>query len=82
MRTALAATFIALLGTALTGCVGKLEKATRTQAATDFKCAESAVTLQSDEVYGKYHVSGCDQKGTYSAQCLMGKCSAERLRGE
>lgn len=82
MRTASAVLFTALIGAALTGCVGKLEKAARTQAATDFKCDASAVQVARDEVYGKYHVSGCDQKGTYSAQCLMGKCSAERLRGE
>ena len=35
-----------------------------------------------DEVYGKYHVEGCKQKGVYSAECLMGNCKAERLRGE
>ncbi|MCY0995404.1 hypothetical protein OV203_50230 [Nannocystis sp. ILAH1] len=32
--------------------------------------------------YGKYHVAGCGQKGVYSAQCLMGDCSAQRLQGE
>jgi hypothetical protein len=79
MRTALAAL---LLCTALSGCAGKLDKATRTQAAADFKCGEDQLKLRRDEVYGKYHVSGCKQKGVYSAQCLMGKCSAERLRGE
>jgi len=78
MRTALLLT-VAL---ALSGCAGKLDKTTRTQAATDFKCAEDQLTVTRDEVYGKYQVSGCDQKGVYSAQCLMGKCSAERLKGE
>ncbi len=79
MRTAL---IFAVILTALTGCVGKLDKATRTQAATDFKCAPDQLSVARDEVYGKYHVRGCDQKGVYSAQCLMGKCSAERLKGE
>lgn len=79
MRTVLAAL---LLCTALSGCAGKLDKAARAQAATDFKCAEDKIQLRRDEVYGKYHVKGCDQKGVYSAQCLLGKCSAERLRGE
>jgi hypothetical protein len=67
---------------ALAGCAGKLEKATRTQAAADFKCAEDQLEVSGDEVYGKYRVAGCGQRGTYSAQCLMGKCSAEKLRGE
>jgi hypothetical protein len=80
MRTQLAAA--ALLCFALTGCAGKLDKAARTQAAADFKCPEDQITLARDEVYGKYHVKGCKQKGVYSAQCLMGNCSAERLRGE
>lgn len=79
MRTALAAL---LLCTALSGCAGKLDKAARTQAAADFKCAEDKIDLRRDAVYGKYRVSGCGNKGVYSAQCLMGKCSAERLRGE
>ncbi|HEY0136228.1 MAG TPA: hypothetical protein VGB85_19220 [Nannocystis sp.] len=79
MRTAL---IFAVTLTALTGCAGKLDKVTRTQAAADFKCAEDQLNVARDEVYGKYHVSGCDQKGVYSAQCLMGKCSAERLKGE
>ena len=78
MRTVLAA----LLLCTLSGCAGKLDKAARAQAATDFKCTEDKIQLRRDEVYGKYHVSGCKQKGVYSAQCLMGKCSAERLRGK
>jgi len=78
MRTALTL----LLLTALTGCAGKLDKVTRTQAAKDFSCAEDQLTVARDEVYGKYRVSGCAQKGVYSAQCLMGNCSAERLKGE
>lgn len=79
MRTALVALSLCVLAT---GCVGKLEKATRTQAAADFSCSESEIQIARDEVYGKYHVTGCAQKGTYSAQCLMGKCSAEKLRGD
>ena len=79
MRTALATLFFC---TALTGCVGKLEKATRTQAASDFKCDASQIQIGRDEVYGKYHVTGCKQKGVYSAQCVMGDCKAERLKGE
>jgi hypothetical protein len=79
MRTALA---LALACTALTACAGKLDKVTRTQAAADFKCDEAEIQLRRDEVYGKYHVSGCKQKGVYSAQCLMGDCKAERLKGE
>lgn len=71
-----------LAALALPACAGKLEKTTRTQAAADFKCAEDKLKLRGDEVYGKYHVAGCGQKGVYSAQCLMGKCSAERLKGE
>lgn len=78
MRLALVA--LALL--ALPGCAGKLEKATRTQAAADFKCDADKLQLRGDEVYGKYHVAGCGQKGVYSAQCLMGDCSAQRLKGE
>ena len=79
MRSALAAL---LLCTALSGCAGKLDKVTRTQAAADFKCAEDQVQIKRDAVYGKYRAEGCGQKGVYSAQCLMGNCSAERLRGE
>lgn len=81
MRTALAL-LLCTVTIGLTGCAGKLDKAARSQAAADFKCAEDQISLTRDEVYGKYHVKGCDQKGVYSAQCLMGKCSAERLRGE
>lgn len=82
MRTALAALLLCTAISGLSGCAGKLDKATRTQAAADFKCAEDKIDVRRDEVYGKYQVSGCDQKGVYSAQCLLGKCSAERLRGE
>ena len=77
MRTALV-----LIALTLTGCAGKLDKVTRKQAAVDFKCGEDQLNVVRDEVYGKYHVRGCDQKGVYSAQCLMGNCSAERLKGE
>jgi hypothetical protein len=77
MRTALL-----VLACLLAGCAGKLDKATRTQAAKDFECSEDQVTIKRDEVYGKYRAEGCGQDGVYSAQCLMGKCSAERLRGE
>ncbi len=70
------------LALALSGCAGKLDKVTRTQAAKDFNCADDQLTVTRDEVYGKYRVSGCAQKGVYSAQCLMGNCSAERLKGE
>lgn len=79
MRHALA---VAFMCTALAGCASKLDKATRTQAAADFKCDEAKLNVKRDEVYGKYRVDGCGQKGVYSAQCLMGNCSAERLRGE
>ncbi len=78
MRTLLAALLLSLA----TGCAGKLDKAARAQAAADFKCPEDQISLTRDEVYGKYQIKGCKQKGVYSAQCLMGKCSAERLRGE
>ena len=78
--TILVAALLSCLAT--TGCAGKLDKATRAQAATDFKCPAEQIQLTRDEVYGKYRVQGCDQKGVYSAQCLMGNCSAERLRGE
>ncbi|HEY8379959.1 MAG TPA: hypothetical protein VIK91_25890 [Nannocystis sp.] len=73
---------LALAALALPACAGKLEQATRTQAAADFSCPADQLTVRGDEVYGKYYVSGCGQKGVYSAQCLMGKCSAERLQGE
>ncbi len=66
----------------VTGCSGKLVKATRAQAAADFKCSEDQLTITGDQVYGKYRVSGCDQKGVYSAECVFGNCKAERLRGE
>jgi len=79
MRNLLA---LALACTALAGCAGKLDKAARTQAAKDFDCKEEQITLKRDEVYGKYRAAGCGQDGVYSAQCLMGNCSAERLRGE
>lgn len=79
MRRAL---LLALAALALPACAGKLEKTTRTQAASDFKCAEDKLSIRGDEVYGKYHVAGCGQRGVYSAQCLMGKCSADRLKGE
>ncbi len=72
----------ASLAASLAGCAGKLDNAARAQAAADFKCPADQVALTRDEVYGKYHVTGCKQKGVYSAQCLMGKCSAERLRGK
>jgi hypothetical protein len=49
----------------------------------DFDCKpRSRSTIKRDDVYGKYRVAGCGQDGVYSAQCLMGNCSAERLRGE
>lgn len=73
---------LALAALVLPACAGKLEQATRTQAAADFTCDADTLTIRGDEVYGKYHVAGCGQKGVYSAQCLMGKCSAERLKGE
>ncbi|WAS90143.1 hypothetical protein [Nannocystis punicea] len=73
---------VALAALALPACAGKLEKATRTQAAADFKCDADKLKVRGDEVYGKYHVAGCGQKGVYSAQCLMGDCSAQRLQGE
>ena len=79
MRTALLVLAAALL---LPACSGKLVQATRTQAAADFKCDAGQLAIQGDEVYGKYRVAGCGQKGVYSAQCVMGKCSAERLKGE
>lgn len=82
MRTLLAVLLTTSLGGLATACAGKLDTAARTQAAADFKCPEDQISLARDEVYGKYHVKGCKQKGVYSAQCLMGKCSAERLRGE
>ncbi|MCY1063905.1 hypothetical protein [Nannocystis sp. RBIL2] len=78
MRLAL----VALAALALSACAGKLEKVTRTQAAADFKCDAEKLKVRGDEVYGKYHVAGCGQKGVYSAQCLMGDCSAQRLQGE
>lgn len=78
MRTALAVLALALT----TGCAGKLDNAARAQAAADFKCPADQISLRRDEVYGKYHVEGCKQKGVYSAECLMGNCKAERLRGE
>lgn len=78
MRTALAV----LLLTLASGCAGKLDKVTRTQAAADFKCPEDQISLARDEVYGKYHVKGCNQKAVYSAECLMGNCKAERLQGK
>lgn len=81
MRPALAA-LVALTAASLSGCAGKLEQATRTQAAADFNCDAGALQVRGDEVYGKYHVAGCGQKGVYSAQCVMGNCSAERLKGE
>lgn len=80
MPRRLAALVLAAL--ALPACAGKLEKTTRTQAAADFTCEADKLTVRGDEVYGKYYVSGCGQKGVYSAHCLMGKCSAERLKGE
>ncbi|MEZ4448367.1 MAG: hypothetical protein R3B09_02730 [Nannocystaceae bacterium] len=64
------------------GCAGKLEGAARAQAAADFRCDAAAIELRGDDVHGKFHASGCGQQGTYSAECLAGKCSAERLRGE
>lgn len=67
---------------ALPGCAAKLEKATRTQAAADFKCDAAELEVRGDNVYGKYYVSGCGKKGVYSAQCVLGNCSAERLKGE
>ncbi|MDC0675119.1 hypothetical protein [Nannocystis radixulma] len=73
---------VALAVLALPACAGKLEKATRTQAAADFNCGADKLKIRGDEVYGKYHVAGCGQKGVYSAQCLMGDCSAQRLKGE
>ncbi|WP_434427016.1 hypothetical protein [Nannocystis pusilla] len=73
---------VALAAVALSACAGKLEKVTRTQAAADFKCDAEKLKVRGDEVYGKYHVAGCGQKGVYSAQCLMGDCSAQRLQGE
>ncbi|MCY1005017.1 hypothetical protein OV079_05415 [Nannocystis pusilla] len=73
---------VALAAVALSACAGKLEKVTRTQAAADFKCDADKLKVRGDEVYGKYHVAGCGQKGVYSAQCLMGDCSAQRLQGE
>lgn len=73
---------VALAALALSACAGKLEKVTRTQAAADFKCDADKLKVRGDEVYGKYHVAGCGQKGVYSAQCLMGDCSAQRLQGE
>lgn len=78
MRPAL----VALAAVALSACAGKLEKVTRAQAASDFKCDADKLKVRGDEVYGKYHVAGCGQKGVYSAQCLMGDCSAQRLQGE
>lgn len=78
MRTLL----LAALACTLAGCAGKLDNATRKQAAKDFDCKEDQISLKRDEVYGKYRVDGCGQSGVYSAQCLMGNCSAERLRGE
>ncbi len=77
-RLALAALAAALLP----ACSGKLVQATRTQAAADFKCEAGKLDVRGDEVYGKYHVAGCGQKGVYSAQCVMGNCSAERLKGQ
>lgn len=74
--------FVALAAASLSGCAGKLEKTTRTQAAADFECDAAELEVRGDSVYGKYHVAGCGQKGVYSAQCVMGKCSADRLRGE
>lgn len=82
LRPTLVALLTGSLIGSLTGCAGKLDNAARAQAAADFKCPEDQVALTRDEVYGKYHVTGCKQKGVYSAQCLMGKCSAERLRGK
>ena len=76
----LALAFVAAL--VLPACAGKLEKTTRTQAAADFGCDADKLQVRGDDVYGKYHVAGCGQKGVYSAQCLMGNCSAERLKGE
>ncbi|MFZ6177222.1 hypothetical protein [Nannocystis pusilla] len=73
---------VALAAVTLSACAGKLEKVTRTQAAADFKCDADKLKVRGDEVYGKYHVAGCGQKGVYSAQCLMGDCSAQRLQGE
>ncbi len=76
-------TLLAVLALALaTGCAGKLDKAARAQAAADFKCPADQISLSRDEVYGKYHVKGCKQKGVYSAECLMGNCKAERLSGD
>lgn len=72
----------ALVVLALPACAGKLEKVTRTQAAADFNCDADKLKVRGDEVYGKYHVAGCGQKGVYSAQCLMGDCSAQRLQGK
>lgn len=66
----------------LPACSGKLVQATRTQAASDFNCDAAKLDVKGDEVYGKYHVAGCGQKGVYSAQCVAGNCSAERLKGE
>jgi len=80
--TALTPTLLLALAALLPGCASKLQKATRTQAAADFQCSESEIELKGDEVYGKYYAAGCGQKGVYSAQCLMGKCSAEKLKGE
>lgn len=80
-RTPLAA-LAAALALALPACAGKLETATRTQAAADFACAADKLTIKGDEVYGKYRVAGCGKKGVYSAQCVMGTCSAEKLKGE
>lgn len=79
-----AATVLALLAAsaALPACASKLQRAARTQAAADFKCSEAEVNLKGDEVYGKYYAEGCGQKGVYSAQCVLGSCSAERLKGE
>jgi hypothetical protein len=73
---------VALAAALLSACAGKLEKTTRTQAAADFGCDAGKLEVRGDDVYGKYHVAGCGQKGVYSAQCLMGNCSAERLKGE
>lgn len=82
MRTLLAAALACTTLVGLTGCAGKLDKVTRTQAAADFKCDADKVSISRDEVYGKYRAEGCGQKGVYSAECLLGNCKAERLRGE
>lgn len=81
MRSAPAALLLAL-AVFLPACASKLEVTTRNQAAADFKCDAASLEVRGDQVYGKYRVSGCGQKGVYSAQCVLGNCSAERLKGE